>query len=236
VFSYAESIFSLGREMLESLQDGSVARQRLRIGLAQAIPKLVAYRLLQPALGGDTLQIICIEDRLSRLLARLASHDLDLIISDTPLGPDESISAHSQLLGQSPISFFAAPAMAKLLRRNFPNSLEGARVLLPLQGSTLRRELDQWLEAEQLRPDVVGEFEDSALINVFGQSGIGAFIGPRAIETEIMQQYQVQVFGRIDAIQESFYAISVDRRVSHPGVLAISRFGRVDVLSMEIGE
>jgi LysR family transcriptional activator of nhaA len=236
VFTYAEGIFSLGREMLESLQGGTVVRQRLRIGLTHAIPKLVAYRFLQPALGDDNLQIVCIEDRLTRLLARLASLDLDLIISDTPLGSDENISAHDQLLGQSPMSFFAEPALANKLRHNFPRSLEGTRLLVPLQGSMLRRELDQWLETEHLRPDIVGEFEDSAMISVFGQSGMGAFMGPSVIEAEIAQQYQVQVFGRTDAIRESFYAISVDRRVSHPGVLAIARLGRADLFSAPLPE
>jgi LysR family transcriptional regulator, transcriptional activator of nhaA len=229
VFSYAESIFSLGLEMIESLQEGALARQRLRIGLTQAIPKQVAYRLLQPALGGDNLHIICSEDRSIRLLARLASHDLDLVISDAPLGPDADIHANAQLIGQSPISFFAAPAMAKQLRREFPRSLEGARLLLPLQGSVLRRELDLWFDAEQLRPDVVGEFEDSALVKVFGQSGVGAFVAPSVLESEIVAQYQVQAFGRTDAVHERYYAISTERGLSHPGVLAIWKSFHADI-------
>jgi LysR family transcriptional activator of nhaA len=225
VFRYAESIFSLGREMVESLQDGALARQSLRIGLTQSIPKLVAYRLLQPVLGADTVHVVCTEDRMSRLLSRLASHDLDLIISDAPLTPDAGIHANCQLLGRSPVSFFAAPAMAKKLASNFPRSLSGARLLLPLH-SMLRRELEQWLDAEQLCPDIVGEFDDTALISVFGQSGHGAFVGPSVLEADIVQQYQVQTFGRIDAIQESYYAISVDRRISHPAVLAFLRSSR----------
>lgn len=225
VFRYADSIFSLGREMVGSLQDGAVASQPLRIGLTQSIPKLAAYRLLQPVLGVDTVHVICTEDRMSRLLSRLASHDLDLIISDAPLGPDAGINANCQLLGRSAVSFFAAPAMAETLASTFPASLNGARLLLPLH-SMLRRELEQWLDAEQLRPEIVGEFEDTALISVFGQSGLGAFVGPSVLEAEIAQQYQVQAFGRIDAIQESYYAISVDRRISHPAVAALLRSSR----------
>jgi LysR family transcriptional activator of nhaA len=222
VFRYADSIFSLGREMIGSLQDGGLASQPLRVGLTQSIPKLVAYRLLQPVLGPDAVHVICTEDRMSRLLARLTSHDLDLIISDAALGPDAGVHANCQLLAQSPISCFAAPAMANKLADNFPRSLAGARLLLPLH-SMLRREIDQWLDAEQLCPEIVGEFDDTALISVFGQSGRGAFMGPSVLEAEIMQQYQVQVFGRIDAIQESYYAISVERRISHPAVLSLLR-------------
>lgn len=234
-FRYADSIFALGREMVDSLQLGGLVDQPLRVGLTQAIPKLVAYRVLRPALDNDAANIICTEDRLSRLLTRLASHDLDVVISDAPVGPDAGINAHSQLLGSSPVSFFAAPAMAKKLGRNFPSSLNDARLLLPLH-SMLRMEINQWLQAEQLQPHIVGEFDDSAMIKMFGQSGLGAFVAPSVIETEIVQQYQVQVFGRTDAINESFYAISVDRRISHPGVLAISRSGRVDIFSSDAAE
>jgi LysR family transcriptional activator of nhaA len=227
VFRYADGIFSLGREMVESLQQGEPARLPLRVGLSPAIHKLVAVRLLQPALGADTPRFVCTEGRLTCLLARLASRDLDLVISDAPVGPDAGNDACYQRLGQSPISFFAAPAMAQQLRHDFPRSLDGARMLLPLH-SMLRHELTQWFETEQLRPDIVGEFEDSALMEAFGQSGLGAFAAPSVIEAEITQRHQVEVFGRTDAIQQSFYAISVDRRVTHPGVLAIAQSGRED--------
>jgi LysR family transcriptional activator of nhaA len=235
VFQYADSIFSLGRAMVESLQQNASGRVPLRIGLSPAIPKLVAFRLLQPALGGETSHVICTEDRLNRLLARLASHDLDLVISDAPAGPDAGTNAYYHRLGQSSISFFAAPAMAQKLREDFPNSLDGARMLLPLH-SVLRHELTKWFETEQLHPEIVGEFEDSALIKVFGQSGVGAFAGPSVIEAEIEKQYQVEAFGRTDAIHESFYVISIDRRGTHPGVLAIAQSWREDNLSMELAD
>jgi LysR family transcriptional activator of nhaA len=227
VFGYADGIFSLGREMVESLQQGEPGRLPLRVGLSPAIHKLIAVRLLQPALGPEAPHFICTEDRLSRLLARLASHDLDVVISDAPVGPDAGSEACYHRLGQSPISFFAAPARAEELRREFPHSLSGARMLLPLH-SMLRHELTQWFETEQLRPEIAGEFEDSALLEVFGQSGLGAFAGPSVIEAEIAQQYRVEAFGRTDAIQQSFYAISVDRRVAHPGVRAIAQSCRED--------
>jgi LysR family transcriptional activator of nhaA len=230
VFGYADSIFALGREMVESLQERTTGSQPLRIGLTQAVPKLLVYRMLEPALGADTMRVICTEDRLNRLLTRLVTHDLDVVIADSPVSPDSGINAYCQLLGQSAVSFFAAPALAEQLAREFPRSLASAPLLLPLH-SVLRREIDQWLAAERLQPRIVGEFDDIALMKAFGQAGVGAFVGPSVIEAEIMQQYQVQVFGRSDAIHESFYAISVDRRVSHPGVLAISRSGRGDIFS-----
>jgi LysR family transcriptional activator of nhaA len=234
-FRYADSIFSLGREMVESLQVGGLVDPPLRVGLTQAIPKLVAYRLVRPALEADSANVICTEDRLSRLLPRLASHDLDVVISDAPVGPDADITAHSKLLGRSPVSFFAEPSLAKKLGRDFPRSLDGARLLLPLH-SMLRVEIDRWFEAEQVQPHIVGEFDDSAMINMFGQSGVGAFVAPSVIEAEIVQQYQVQVFGRSDAIKECFYAIFVDRRISHPGVLAITRSTRVHNFASDAAE
>jgi LysR family transcriptional activator of nhaA len=214
--------------MVESLQEGATARQPLRIGLTQAIPKLLVARLLEPALAGGPAHVICTEDRLSRLLARLVTHDLDVLISDAPVGPDADINACCHLLGRSPVSFFATPSLANELRRDFPRSLAHAPLLLPLH-SVLRRDLEQWFAAERLSPQIVGEFDDSALIQVFGQSGMGAFAGPSVIEDEIMRQSRVQVFGRCDAVHESFYAISVDRRISHPGVSAIVRSGRGDM-------
>ncbi|MFV8754340.1 transcriptional activator NhaR [Nannocystaceae bacterium ST9] len=232
-FRYADSIFSLGREMMESISEGSLARLRLTVGITPSVPKLVSYRLIEPALANAGLQVTCQEDRLSRLVARLASHEIDLILADAPLGPDSNIKAFNHVLGQSAISFFATPSMAKKLRRDFPRSLDGARMLLPLHGSMVRRELDRWFEAEQIRPEIVGEIEDSALIKVFGQSGVGAFAGPSVIEAEIEQQYQVRAFGRTDAIHERFFGISVERRIRHPGVIAISETAKAGIFATE---
>jgi LysR family transcriptional activator of nhaA len=221
-YRYADEIFSIGQELLENLQGGKRVRTRLHIGITHVLPKLVAYRLIEPALAIEGMIVHCQQDRFERLLTRLAAHELDLVVSDVPLGPEVSVKAFNHVLGQSEVSFFAAPALAVKLRRGFPGSLDGARVLLPMPGSTLRRELDRWFEAEQLRPQLVGEFDDSALLKVFGQSGAGVFAGPSVIENEIKQQYDVQLVGRTDAIHERFYAITVERRLRHPGVVAIS--------------
>lgn len=232
-FRYADSIFSLGRELVEALDEGTLVRPRLSVGITPSIPKLVAYRLIEPALRSTGVQVSCFDDRFSRLLGRLASHDIDLILSDAPLGPDAGVKAYSHPLGHSPISFFATASVAKKLRRNFPHSLDGARFLLPLDGSALRRELDRWFQAEGLQPEIVGEIEDSALIKVFGQSGVGVFAAPSVIEAEIEQQYEVRAFGRTDAIHEHYYGISVERRILHPGVIAISEAAKVGLPASE---
>jgi LysR family transcriptional activator of nhaA len=231
-YRYADEIFSLGHELVETLHEGPARGLRLNIGVTHVLAKLIIYRLIEPALAiGDSLAVSCQQDRFEHLLTRLARHELDMIIADTPLGSEVSVKAFNHPLGQSEISFFAAPALAAKLRRNFPTSLDRARFLLPMQGSMLRRELDRWFEAENLQPNVVGQFDDSALIKVFGQSGFGVFAGPSAIEAEIKQQYDVQVIGRIDAIHERFYAITVERRIRHPGVVAISEAAKTRLFS-----
>jgi LysR family transcriptional activator of nhaA len=161
-----------------------------------------------------------------RLLAELATHGLDLVLADTPVGPTIKVRAFNHLLGECGVTVFAASKLATPYRRGFPQSLEGAPFLLPTENTTLRRSLDQWFEAEKIHPLVIGEFEDSALLTVFGQSGMGLFAGPSAIESEIKRQYGVQVVGRIKTIQERFYAISVERKLKHPAVLAISDAAR----------
>ncbi|PRP92952.1 Transcriptional activator protein NhaR [Enhygromyxa salina] len=223
-FRYAEDIFSLGREMVDVLHQRPTGRPlRMVVGVTYVIPKLVAYRLLMPAMSlPEGLHVVCREDRFDRLLGQLSRHELDLVLSDVPLGPEISVKAYNHLLGTSGMTFFAAPALAAKYRRAFPGSLDGAPFLLPLPGSSARRELDRWFDKQGLRPEVVGQFDDSALLKVFGQRGVGVFAGPSVIEKEIKHDYGVRVVGRTDAIQERFYAITVARRLEHPGVVAIS--------------
>lgn len=224
VFRYADNIFSLGSELIDVLQDAPFGRVRLRVGVDQAIPKLIAARLIEPALReSEGLQLVCHEDQLDQLISRLARHELDLVVSDTPLTPGSTIKASNHLLGESGISFFAAPGLAEPLRDEFPRSLDGARLLLPMHGSALRRELDRWLEAESLRPDIVGQFDGDAMLSMFAQLGVGVFAGPSVIEADIERQLHMQVVGRTDFIHECFYAITEDRRIRHPGVVALSR-------------
>ena len=223
-YRYAEEIFSLGREMLDVLHDRPTDRPlQMVVGVTYVIPKLIAYRLLMPALAHEQgIHVVCREDRFDRLLGQLARHELDLVLSDVPIGPDISVKAFNHPLGSCGVTFFGAPGLAQKYKRGFPQSLDRAPFLLPMPGSSVRRELDRWFDELEIRPEIRGEFDDSALLKVFGQSGTGVFAGPTAIEREIKRDYNVQVIGRTDTIQEHFYAITVERRLKHPGVVAIS--------------
>jgi LysR family transcriptional activator of nhaA len=228
VYRYADEILSLGREMVDVLNERPVDRPlRLAVGLALVVPKLIAYELLRPALElSPGVLVECYEDKVDRLLTQLASHELDLVISDAPLGPGAAVKAYNHPLGESATTFFAARPLALRLRRGFPGSLDGTPYLMPMGGSAMRRELEQWFDSLRIRPQVVGQFDDSALLKVFGQSGVGAFAAPSVIEKQVRQQYGVEVIGRTDAVTERFYAISAERKVKHAGVLAITDVGR----------
>jgi LysR family transcriptional activator of nhaA len=228
VFRYADEIFSLGRELQDALKDRPTGRPvRFSVGIADVVPKLVAYRLLLPALSlPEPVHVVCREDKPDRLLAELAVHALDLVLSDAPVPPTVKVKAYSHLLGETAIAFFGTEALAAAHRRGFPGSLAGAPLLLPCEGTALRRSIDQWLEQQGVRPQVVGEFEDSALLKVFGQAGKGLFPAPAAIEAEVRAQYDVRLVGRVEAVRERFYAISAERRLKHPAVVAISEAAR----------
>jgi LysR family transcriptional activator of nhaA len=226
-FRYADEIFSLGRELLDTLHDRPTGRPaRLTVGIVNVVPKLVAYRLLSPALRlPEPLQIECVEDRPERLLAELAVYGLDLVLADAPVGAGAKVKAFHHLLGECGVSLFASDRLHAAHRKGFPQSLEHAPMLLPTANAALRRDLDQWLERRGLRPRVVGEFEDSALMKAFGEAGNGIFPAPTAIEREVKAQYGVQVLGRLP-LRERFYAVTVERRLRHPGVVAISEAAR----------
>jgi LysR family transcriptional activator of nhaA len=228
VFRYAEEIFGLGRELMDTVKGRPTGQPvRFVVGVADAVPKLVAYRLLEAALAmPEQVRIVCLEDRTDRLLAELAVHALDLVITDAPIGPHVKVRAFNHLLGECGVTFFATPKLAATTKRRFPRSLDGAPMLVPSDNTMLRRSLDQWLELEDLRPRIVAEFEDTALLKVFAQAGHGICSGPTAIEKEICAQYGLRVVGRTDAVRERFYAISVERRLKHPAVLAITEAAR----------
>ena len=225
VFRYAEEIFSLGKEMTEVVKGRQPGRHlRLVVGVTEVLPKLVAYRLLEPALrGADPVQLVCWEGKLDRLLAELAVHGLDVVLADAPVPSILRVHAYSHLLAESGVSLVAIPRMASKYRRRFPKSLNGAPFLLPTDNTVLRRSLEQWFETEGIRPTNAGEFEDSALLKAFGQAGCGIFAIPTLIEAEVRRQYRVQLIGHIPSIREQFYAISVERKIRHPGVVAISK-------------
>jgi LysR family transcriptional activator of nhaA len=228
VYRYADEIFGLGRELMDVLKSRPAGRPlRLTVGVADAVPKLIVRRLLDPAFRiGEPLQLVCREDRAERLLAELALHALDLVISDAPIPPQIAVKGFSHLLGECGVAVFGTPSLVQRHRRGFPRSLDGAPMLLPTDDNVLRRSLDQWLEANGLRPRVVAEFEDPALLKTFGQAGRGLFPGPAVIAREICRQYGVRVVGRLDEVRERFYALSAQRRLEHPAVVALTRAAR----------
>lgn len=229
---YAEEIFALGSELMDTVR-GRATRHaaRLVVGVADVVPKIVARRLLLPAQQlAEPVYLVCREDKPERLMAELALHNLDVVISDAPPPPGSNVRAFAHLLGESGIGFFASKALASRLRRSFPRSLENTPVLLPTENTSLRRSLELWFAREGIKPRVIGEFEDSALLKAFGQDGAAVLPAHTVIRKEIGAQYGLQLVGRAKDVRESFYAISVERRLTHPGVLAISRSARTALL------
>jgi LysR family transcriptional activator of nhaA len=234
VYRYADEIFGIGRELLETLRGRPAAGRRLplTVGVANAVPKLIVHRLLREVVAGEpAVHLVCREDSTETLLAELARHALDVVVADVPAPPHVRVKVFNHQLGDSDTSFFAAGPLASTLRRRFPHSLNGAPLLLPTPSTALRRALDQWFEAEDLHPHVVGEFDDSALMKVFGQAGGVAFPAPAAIAREVARQYRVHAFGRTPAVRERYYAISAERRLKHPGVLALTAAAKTDVFA-----
>lgn len=233
VYRYAEEIFTLGRELVDAVKGRSTGKPlRLEVGIADVVPKLVVRRLLQPALGlPEPVRLVCREGANEQLLADLSVHTLDLVISDAPVPPGSAVRAFHHLLGETGVSFFGSKRLADAHRRGFPRSLDGAPMLLPLESLNLRRALDHWFDRHDLRPRVVGEFEDSALLDVFGADGAGIFVAPSAVEQEVMQEHGVHLVGRTDQVRERYYAISVERRLKHPAVVAISNAARHEMFA-----
>lgn len=228
VFQYAEEIFGLGRELQDQLKGGpNPRRQRLLVGVSDMVPKLIAYRILQPAMQmAESTRLVCEEDSPERLLTDLAEHRLDVVLSEVPVTAMPRLKAFNHLLGTCGVSLFGTAELSRRYRKGFPQSLQGAPLLLPAQGSTLRRSIDRWLETNGIRPVVSGEFKDSALMKAFGQAGAGMFPGPSAIEKEIHEHYRTRAIGRMDTVTESFYAISVERKIKHPAVTVICEVAR----------
>jgi LysR family transcriptional activator of nhaA len=230
---YADEIFSLGRELADAFRGRPTGQPlRLVVGVPDVLPKLIVFRLLQPALTlSEPVRLVCREGKFEDLVASLATHELDVVLSDIPLTPSVRVKAFSHLLGQCGVAFFAAPTLARRMRRDFPRSLATAPLLLPTEATTLRRLLDQWFDEQGMRPTIAAEFQDSALLKVFGQEGLGVFPAPAAIVSEIQRQYRVRHIGTLDDLHERYYAISVERRLKHPAVVAISAAARQELFT-----
>ena len=228
---YADEIFALGGELEAALRPASrgasAQAQDFRVGVEDAVAKTVAYRLLEPALHlAQPVRLLCSEGQFPDLMAQLALHRLDLVIADEPLTSKLSVKAYNHKLGSSPLSFVAAPAVAAKLRGPFPQCLNGAPMLVPGGSSSVRPQLDAWLTRHDLTPHVVAEFADGALMQAFGRQGHGVFLTPSVVEDETVAQFGVKVIGRTKEMLDDFYAISAERRITHPGVAAITAEAR----------
>jgi LysR family transcriptional activator of nhaA len=223
VFTYADQIFDVGRELLDALEQRPSQRPlRFTVGIDDVVPKEIAQRLLDPAMRmGQPVRITCHEGTLERLVARLAIHELDVVISDAPASPTLNVRAYNHLLGSCGITWMATPAIAASLRRGVPRSLAGVPMLLPTDDTAIRRALDQWLEQHDLRPVMVGEFEDYGLLREFARAGHGFAPVPTVQESQFRREYGFQRIGAARPITAQFFAISLERRIRHPAMAAV---------------
>lgn len=228
LFRYADEIFTIGREMVEAMKGRASGRPlRFAVGVADVLPKLVVYRLLEPACRLDEpVELVCYEGKLDALLADLALFNLDVVLSEAPASAQTRVRAFNHRLGSCDMSVYGTAELADRYRSGFPQSLTAAPWLLPIAGTALRRDLERWFDSLDMRPTTVGEFADSGLMKAFGQAGIGLFAGPTVIDAELRRQYQVEPVGRIEDVRFECYAITVERRLKHPAVLAISQTAR----------
>lgn len=225
VLGYAEEIFRVGSELEEALRNRSAGRViPFRVGVADVVSKAIAWLLLAPSMQlAEPVRIVCREDKLERLLGELAIHKLDVVLADGPMPPNMDVRGFSHKLGESTVSLFAAPPLAARLSGNFPACLAGMPMLVPGADAAIRRPLMHWLEVQRVAPRIVGEFDDSALMKAFGEAGVGVFPAPTLIADQVCSQYNVRCIGEAATVSESYYAISVERRLTHPATLAISR-------------
>jgi len=228
VYRYADEIFALGSELMDVLKGRPRNRPLpLIVGVSDLIPKLIAYRILEPALslkGG--VQIECYEDTPEKLLLSLSAHELDLVLTDAPAYSAVRVRVFNHLLGSSAVGLFASPPLANFYRKNFPDCLTGAPFLLPMKNSAFRQVLDQWFEAHSVRPRILGEFQDTALLTTFGQTGAGIFAAPLAIEREVRKRYRVSKLGDLGMQVTEYYAISAERKIKHPAATVIAEVAK----------
>ncbi|WP_293778957.1 transcriptional activator NhaR [uncultured Oxalicibacterium sp.] len=232
VLSYADEIFTIGEELQEILRtrpDG--LPMQFRVGVADAVPKAIAYLLLEPSMElPDSLRLVCREGTLTDLLADLAIHRLDIVIADSPMPANIDVRGYNHLLGECGVSFFAADGLAKQYKKGFPKSLDGAPFLMPGELAAVRPRLLRWFEKERVHPRIVGEFDDGALLQAFGEAGKGIFAAPSAVADQLRKQSGVTELGSTNLVTEQFYAISVERQLTHPAVVAISSAARESLI------
>ena len=228
VYQYAEEIFGVDRELLDAVRSGQPGRALpLTVGVSNAVPKLVACRLLRPLMHTPSpVRLVCREENTEQLLTHLATHALDVVLADTPAPPHIRVRVFNHVLGESDTAFFAPPALAARITRRFPQSLHDAPRVAATTNTAVRRDLDHWFDKIGVRPAIFGKFEDPALMKAFGAQSGAVFPAPFAIAKDVCRVYRVRLVGRTDAVRERYYAISAERRLTHPGVLAITSAAR----------
>jgi LysR family transcriptional activator of nhaA len=220
--NYADQIFLLGEQMQEALDEADTARTRLTVGISDSLPKLTAYRLLEAATQlPKPVRLVCFEDQFEALLGDLALHKLDVVLTDREMRSGTTLRVFSHLLFESDTMVVGAPELAATYAEGFPGNLNGAPFLLPTRNNALRGRIDEWFELHNVRPDVVGEFEDNALLNTFGRRGLGLFFAPAALAQDMAEQFGSVLVGLVPQVREQFYAISNERKIKHPAVEAI---------------
>ncbi len=230
-YDYADEIFSLGNEFMESIHSvGTMRPRKLRVGISVVLPKLISHRILSPIISSDSnVHLICEEDRTERLLADLSIQRLDLVLTDAPIAGSVRVKAYNHFLGDCGVTFFATPRLARRLKGKFPVKLDRADFLALTDTSLSRRSLERWFESVGVRPRILAEFEDSALMKVFGRDGAGVFAAPTVVAKDVCRELGVQALGSTEAVRESFYAITIERKFKHPAVAHIAEVARKQV-------
>jgi LysR family transcriptional activator of nhaA len=228
VFKYAEEIFALGEDLMNAVKQRPTRKpRRLIIGVDDVLPKEIAHELIAPAFNlPEAVHILCHEANLERLVAGLTLNELDVVLSDAPVTPALNTQTYNHHLGQCGVVWMGTAPLAKIHRRRFPKSLDGAPILLPTSDTAIRRQLDRWIDKQGIRPVVVGEFEDFALLRTFGERGAGVFPVPTLLERRLKRLYSVERFGAAEGVTAHFYAISVERKLKNPAVVAICETAR----------
>lgn len=231
-YRYANDIFSLGEELLLAIEGRpSSGGIRLKVGITDVLPKPMAYRFLEPALKLPDVRAVIHEGKPNELMSQLVVHELDLVLSDFPLGPQFTLNAFSHLLGESKVSLYGVPKLVKKYESKFPRSLDDAPVLLPTENTSMRRILNHWFASKRIRPRVIAEFEDSELLKEYGQAGGGLFAASTVIEEHTLQHYGVKALGQLESTRMRYYAISPERRVTNPAVTAIIEAAKREIFA-----
>ena len=230
-YRYAEQIFSLGTEFLEVLDGGSITIPKdFKIGIADVVPKSLAYKLIKPAFKHNSaVMISCIEDKTERLLADLSIGEIDLVVADRPIPPNVKVKAFNHFVGECGLAFLASKDLTKRFKKGFPNSLDKAPLLIPTAESAVRQELDQWFDQKEVHPQIVAAFQDRALMKIAAREGQGIIPVPEVIAADVCSEYHLELIGGTTEVKERLYLISIERRLKNPMLVEICEQGQKNI-------